>query len=139
MIPLTRLNGEQVAINPDRIERAEVTPDVILTMTDGTKYVIAESLQELVDRVRYFRASVLALSQQLLVVDDETPVGLRLVRNAEGEGEVERHAPKATGGAQGDTHLHGTDGTPAGPEGSDGPGAQLARETPTTPLHPVDR
>ena len=92
MIPLTRLNGDQVAINPDRIERAEITPDVVLTMSDGTKYVIAETLQELVDRVRYFRASVLALSQQLLVVDSDPHVGLRLVRNTDGEGEVERHA-----------------------------------------------
>ena len=58
MIPLTRLNGDKVAINPDRIERADITPDVVLTMADGSKFVVAESLDELIDRIRLFRASV---------------------------------------------------------------------------------
>lgn len=80
MIPLTRLNGDNIAINPDRIERADVTPDVVLTMTDGSKYVIAESLDELIDRIRLFRASIVALSQDLVLhreADQSTP--LRLV------------------------------------------------------------
>ncbi|MHB1486058.1 MAG: flagellar FlbD family protein [Acidimicrobiales bacterium] len=85
MIPLTRLNGDPVAINPDRIERAEVTPDIVLTMTDGTKYVIAESLDELIDRIRLFRASILALSQQFVVDADSGEAGrLRLVRGGSG-------------------------------------------------------
>lgn len=86
MIPLTRLNGDPVAINPDRIERAEVTPDVVLTMTDGTKYVVAESLDELIDRIRLFRASILALSQQFVVDADSGDAGrLRLVRGGSGQ------------------------------------------------------
>ncbi len=71
MIPLTRLNGDQVAINPDRIERADITPDVVLTMTDGSKFVIHESLDELIDRIRLFRASVLALSHRLVFEGDD--------------------------------------------------------------------
>lgn len=81
MIALTRLNGDLIAINPDRIERADVTPDVVLTMTDGSKYVIAESLDELVDRIRFFRASILALSNQL-TLDGRTPSSrLRVVHD----------------------------------------------------------
>jgi len=86
MIPLTRLNGEHIAINPDRIERADVTPDVILTMTDGSKYVIHESLDELIDRIRLFRASVLGLSYRLVFEGDDEEDGttrLRVVRGAE--------------------------------------------------------
>lgn len=60
MIMVTRLNGQAFALNPDMIERADATPDTVITLTTGTKYVIAESLVELVDRVRIFRASVVA-------------------------------------------------------------------------------
>ncbi|HUZ10084.1 MAG TPA: flagellar FlbD family protein [Acidimicrobiales bacterium] len=81
MIPLTRLNGDPIAINPDRIERADVTPDVVLTMTDGSKYVIGETVDELIDRIRLFRASILALSHRLVLDDTDDGVSnLRLVR-----------------------------------------------------------
>jgi flagellar protein FlbD len=93
MIPLTRLNGDKVAINPDRIERADITPDVVLTMTDGSKFVVAESLDELIDRIRLFRASVLALSHRLVFEDDD-PSGeghLRVVRGATSGTVVDTH------------------------------------------------
>ncbi len=70
MIPLTRPNGDQVLINPDRIERADITPDVVLTLTDGSKCVIAETLDEVIDRIRLFRASVLALSRRIAYEGD---------------------------------------------------------------------
>ena len=95
MIPLTRLNGEKVAINPDRIERADITPDVVLTMTDGSKYVIAESMDELIDRIRLFRASILALSHRLVFEDSEDEEGggtrLRIVRGGTSGDVVDHH------------------------------------------------
>ncbi len=60
MIILTRLGGHQVAVNPDLIERAEPTPDTVLTMLDGHKIVVAESMDELLAAVRSWRASVAA-------------------------------------------------------------------------------
>jgi len=60
MIILTRLNGPEFALNPDLIERVESTPDTVLTLVDGTKYVVAESLSELIARIRWFRASVIS-------------------------------------------------------------------------------
>jgi flagellar protein FlbD len=65
MILLTRLNGPQIAVNADLIERAEATPDTVLTLVDGTKYLVAESVQEVIDRVRVFRASVLVAAKEL--------------------------------------------------------------------------
>jgi len=86
MIPLTRLNGDPIAINPDRIERADVTPDVVLTMSDGSKFVIGETLDELIDRIRLFRASVLALSHRLVFDDeDDGQRKFRLVRGGGGK------------------------------------------------------
>jgi flagellar protein FlbD len=60
MIVVTRLGGPTFAVNPDLIERAESSPDTVVTLVDGTKYVIAESLDELIERIRAYRASVIA-------------------------------------------------------------------------------
>jgi flagellar protein FlbD len=65
MIMLSRLNGLPFALNPDLVERAEATPDTVLTLCDGTKVVIGESVEELVTRVRAYRASILVLADQV--------------------------------------------------------------------------
>ncbi len=65
MIVVTRLNGPPLALNCDLIERAEETPDTVLTLVDGTKYIVQESLPEIIARVRDFRASVVVLAQKL--------------------------------------------------------------------------
>jgi flagellar protein FlbD len=60
VILLTRLGGAELALNPDLVERAEPTPDTVITMIDGHKIVVAESITEVVDRIRTWRASVVA-------------------------------------------------------------------------------
>jgi flagellar protein FlbD len=90
MIILTRLNGDQFAINCDLVERVDAHPNTVLTLVDATKYIVAESLTEVVERVRDFRAGVLVRSaeiqHQLRLTDSSAPVPpLRLV-NHEDEG-----------------------------------------------------
>ena len=68
MIILTRLGGGlPVAVNPDLIERAEPTPDTVITMVDGHKLVVVESVEQVIDLIRDWRAdiaaSALALAQ----------------------------------------------------------------------------
>jgi flagellar protein FlbD len=72
VILVTRLNGAAFALNLDLIERADATPDTVVTLVDGTKYVIAESLTDLIDLIRDFRSSVIAQAQRLEsgVIDD---------------------------------------------------------------------
>ena len=65
MIILTRLNGPAFALNPDLIERAEETPDTVVTLVDGKHYLVKESLRELIEIVRRDRASVLALARDV--------------------------------------------------------------------------
>ena len=66
MILLTRLNGPVFALNPDLVERADSTPDTVITLVDGTKYVISESLAEFVTLIRQYRAAVVADAQHLV-------------------------------------------------------------------------
>ena len=65
MIVVTRLNGPPLALNCDLIVRVEETPDTVLTLVDGTKYVIQESTDQIVERIRDFRASVVVVAQRL--------------------------------------------------------------------------
>jgi flagellar protein FlbD len=65
MIILTRLNGEQFAVNCDLVERVDAHPNTVLTLVDATKYIVAESLTEVVERVRDFRAGVLVRSAEM--------------------------------------------------------------------------
>lgn len=59
MVTLTRMTGAQFALNPDLIERVDCTPDTVITLVDGTKYIVLESLQDVVAAVRDFRAQVI--------------------------------------------------------------------------------
>ena len=61
MIILTRLGCKlPIAINPDLIERAERTPDTVVTLVDGHKLVVEEPIEDVLALVRTWRASVAA-------------------------------------------------------------------------------
>jgi flagellar protein FlbD len=55
MIELTRLKGAKFALNPDQIETVEETPDTVLTLLNGHKYVVQESMKEIISRIESFR------------------------------------------------------------------------------------
>lgn len=65
VILLTRLGGPVFALNPDLVERADCTPDTVITLVDGKKYVVAESLPEVITLIRQFRATVVADAQHI--------------------------------------------------------------------------
>ncbi len=54
MIKLTRLDGEQFVLNADLIRYVERRPDTFITLTSGDRLVVAESMDEVIERaVRY--------------------------------------------------------------------------------------
>lgn len=55
MIYVTRLNGKTFALNPDLIETMEETPDTVITLTGGNKYVVSEAIEVLIQRIAEFR------------------------------------------------------------------------------------
>lgn len=65
VIMLTRLSGSVFALNSDLIERVDATPDTVITLVDGAKYVVSESLEYVVAAVRAYRSGVIADSAQL--------------------------------------------------------------------------
>jgi flagellar protein FlbD len=65
VILLTRLGGPVFALNPDLVERCDCTPDTIITLVDGKKYLVAESLPEVISLIRQYRATVIADAQHM--------------------------------------------------------------------------
>ena len=65
MIRVTRLNGERFALNPDLIERVEGHPDTVAFLVDGTKYVVKETVDEVLQEIREYRAAILATSYEM--------------------------------------------------------------------------
>jgi flagellar protein FlbD len=59
------LNGERFALNPDLIERVEGHPDTVAFLVDGTKYVVKESVDEVLLEIRDYRAGILATSYEM--------------------------------------------------------------------------
>jgi flagellar protein FlbD len=65
LILVTRINGAVFALNPDLVERVDCTPDTVVTLVDGTKYIISESVPEFIDSVRHYRASLIAQASRM--------------------------------------------------------------------------
>jgi flagellar protein FlbD len=59
MIRLTRINHVPLVLNADLIEHIEITPDTVIAMTSGQKFMVLESADEVVRRVIQFRRSIL--------------------------------------------------------------------------------
>ncbi len=81
MIALTRLNGTRFAVNSDLIERIDASPDTVITLIDGTKYLVIETIDDVINAVRAFRASVVATSGQDPITS--APSTLRIVAASE--------------------------------------------------------
>jgi flagellar protein FlbD len=65
VIRVTRLNGERFALNPDLVERVEGHPDTVVFLVDGTKYVVSESVEDVLVEIREYRASILATAYEM--------------------------------------------------------------------------
>jgi len=79
MITLTRLSGSVFVLNSDLIERIDATPDSVVTLLDGKKYVVCESLDQIIDAVRMYRSEVVAFGSQLAEQSDRREIGAESV------------------------------------------------------------
>ena len=65
MIQLTRLNNAHLAVNCDLIKYVEEAPDTVLTLVSGEKLVVRETTEQVIDRVRQFRRSMLTGNSEM--------------------------------------------------------------------------
>ncbi|MBZ4653172.1 MAG: flagellar FlbD family protein [Peptococcaceae bacterium] len=58
MITLTRLNGDIITVNAELIETVEATPDSIITLTTGKKFVVKESVEEIIAKTVTYKQAI---------------------------------------------------------------------------------
>jgi flagellar protein FlbD len=51
MIALQKLNGQEFVLNADYIEMVESTPDTVLSLTNGKKLIVKNSVEDIVRKV----------------------------------------------------------------------------------------
>lgn len=73
MITLTRLNGKTFTLNAIYIEQVEAFPDTTITLTNGKKIVVRESVKDVVELVQEFyrQISILGLPRDVEGLDCE--------------------------------------------------------------------
>ncbi len=58
MITVTRLNGTKLTINAMLIETMEQTPDTVITLTTGRKFVVLEKVPEVTGMVQTYLRTI---------------------------------------------------------------------------------
>ena len=57
MVSVTKLNGEQVLINPDLLRLVEKTPDTVLIFLGNERLMVKESPSEITQKILEFKKS----------------------------------------------------------------------------------
>lgn len=60
MIRVSRLDGKEFVINALLIETVEAVPDTVITLTNGHKYVVRESVDDVIEQVAAFHRRITA-------------------------------------------------------------------------------
>ena len=86
MIALHRLGhqAEEFHLNPDLIVTVEANPDTVITLTTGTKVVVAESPDRVVEAIRSYRVDVLSGALNRRRQEGSQPHGVHARRAAQG-------------------------------------------------------
>lgn len=72
VIRLTRLNNRPFAVNSDLIKFVENAPDTVITLTNGEKVVVKESLETVIEQMIAFKRVVSNVQAPLLSPDPAT-------------------------------------------------------------------
>jgi flagellar protein FlbD len=62
MIEVTRLRGSKIVLNAELIETIEETPDTVVTLTSGKRYIVSESSEELISKVVEYKKKIFTQS-----------------------------------------------------------------------------
>jgi flagellar protein FlbD len=58
MIAVTRLDKQRMYLNPDHIICIEETPDTVITLYNGNRYIVVDRASAIISRVVAFRARI---------------------------------------------------------------------------------
>ena len=55
MINVTGMNNKEFILNADHIEKIDEVPETLITLTNGKKYIVLESVEEVIDLVLRYK------------------------------------------------------------------------------------
>lgn len=58
MIKVKRLNDKEFVVNSELILYIEETPDTVITLTNGQKIVVTDSVDEVIDKVINYKTKI---------------------------------------------------------------------------------
>lgn len=58
MVAVTRLDKQLMYLNPDHIICIEETPDTVITLYNGNRYIVIDRAQTIISRIVAFRAKI---------------------------------------------------------------------------------
>jgi flagellar protein FlbD len=73
MIRLTRINRVPLVLNSDLIEHVEITPDTVIAMTSGQKFMVLESADEVIQKVIDYKRMIANRPLVAVTNDEEKP------------------------------------------------------------------
>ena len=59
MIKLTKMNGHECLLNHTLIEIIEESPDTCITLSNGNRYIVLESAEEIREKIIDFSAEIM--------------------------------------------------------------------------------
>ena len=51
MIRVMGMNNKEIILNADHIEKIEEVPETLITLTNGKKYIVLETVEEVIEEV----------------------------------------------------------------------------------------
>ncbi len=58
MIKLTGLDHKEYILNADHIEKIEEVPESVITLTNGKKYLVMDTAEEIVEKVIQYKRKI---------------------------------------------------------------------------------
>lgn len=71
MITVTRLNGSKLSVNALLIETVEATPDTVISLTTGNRFVVKEDLETVLASIQDYMRSIGAIKATVMSHDWE--------------------------------------------------------------------
>ncbi len=58
MVYLTTIGNKEFILNCDHIEKLEEVPETLITLTNGKKYLVLESTEEVIEKIIVFKKKI---------------------------------------------------------------------------------
>ena len=58
MIKISTLNHQEFYLNCEMIEKIEANPNTVITMSNGNKYVVENSVDDIVEKIKSYKKEI---------------------------------------------------------------------------------